>query len=220
MKYKLCVWDLDGTLIDTMPTLHDLDNRSLLHFGFKPITYDQSIILIKYPLGQYYENLLRMGGCEEDRVDELAGQITEYSFDLYRQDPTHLAREFPGVRETLASIKEMGIANAVFSNKFQEISEQIADHYYRDYISAVFGQHPDHPSKPQTGCTDRILQTTGFSPEEILIIGDTEVDVMSAKNNHIDCVSVTWGYQDREVLEQLGPDYMIDTPQELLKIIT
>ena len=219
MKYKLCVWDLDGTLIHTLPTLHYFDNLSLRHFGFGQISYEQSLILIKYPLGQYYQNLLRMGGCKEEKIDEIVDEVTRYSFDLYNADCTFKAEEFEGVRETLKKIKEMGIQNAVFSNKFQEISEKIVDHYYKDEISKVYGQHPDHPSKPQIGCTQRILESTGLSSDEILIVGDTEVDILSGKNNHIDCVSVTWGYQTRDVLMKLEPEYIIDRPEELLEIL-
>ena len=219
MEYKLCVWDLDGTLLDTLPALHYYNNLSLIHFGYQPVTYDQMIILIKYPLGQYYENLLRMGGCPEEKVDETAAELTKYDYDLYAAGPTYQVREFEGVKETLRKLNEMGIENAVFSNKFQAISEKITDHDYRDEIAAVCGQHPDHPSKPQIGCTDRILQHFGYSADEILIIGDTEVDIRSAKNNHIACASVTWGYQDKEVLEALEPDFIIDRPQELLNII-
>ena len=219
MKYQLCVWDLDGTLLHTLPTLHHFDNLSLKHFGYSEITYDQSIILIKYPIGEYYHHLLRMGGCEEDKINDIVNDLIEYSFDMYNADCTCKAQEFEGVRETLEKIKEAGIKNAVFSNKFQEISEKLVDHYYKDLISEVYGQLPEYPSKPQIGCTDRILRSTGLSADEILIVGDTEVDVLSARNNHIDCVSATWGYQTRDVLTKLEPDYIIDRPEELLEIL-
>ncbi len=219
MKYKLCVWDLDGTLLHTLPTLHHFDNLSLKHFGFNEITYDQNVILIKYPIGEYYHHLLRMGGCEEEKIEGIVNDLIQYNFDLYNADPTCKAEEFEGVRETLIRIQEMGIENVLFSNKFQEISEKLAKHYYKDEISAVYGQLPQYPSKPQVGCTDRILKSTGLSADEILIIGDTEVDILSAKNNHIDCVCATWGYQTRDVLMKYEPDYIIDRPEELLEIL-
>ena len=215
----MCVWDLDGTLLNTLPALHYFNNLSLKHYGFTPISYDQSIILIKYPVDRYYRELLRMGGCPEDKVEELAEEFIQYDYELYAADPTLHLETFPGVGETLAELCGMGIRNVVLSNKFETISTEIVNHHYQNYIEAVYGQNPDTLSKPKVGCTDRMLRDSGLQREEILIIGDTEVDMLTAKNNHFPVAAVTWGYQDEDVLKQYDPDYLIAEPSQLIEII-
>ncbi len=219
MRYKMCVWDLDGTLLNTLPGLHYYDNETLKHFGFNTISYEDSIGLIKYPLGQYYQNLLRLGGCPEEKIDDIVDELTDYDFNIYREDPLYLLEEFPGVRETLRGLKEEGVVNAVFSNKFEEICIASVSHFYREYVTYIFGQTADSISKPKKGCTDRLIEASGFSKEEILIIGDTEVDMLTARNNDIDCLAVTWGYQDIDVLKTYDPEYIVSDPREIVNII-
>ena len=219
MSYKMCVWDLDGTLMNTLPTLHYYNNLSLQHFGFHPVDYEKFVILIKYPLGKYYQELLKMGGCPEEKIDEIADGFTQYDYEQYSVDPTLHLEEFPGVRETLNELCGMGIRNTVLSNKYEDISNEIVSRYYPEFIEAVYGQNASSPSKPKVGCTDRMYKESGLKKEEILIIGDTEVDMLTAKNNHFPVAAVTWGYQDAEVLKQYEPDYMVDEPSQLINII-
>ena len=219
MHYEMCVWDLDGTLLHTLPGLRYFDNLTLEHFGFRPVTFEQSYELIKYPLGQYYENMLQMGGCPPEKIDELVPAVTAYDFDLYRSDCMRLIEEFPDVKETISQLKKLQIINAVHSNKFDSISKQIVKTFFRDEIDFVCGQSDDHPSKPKPGCLEPLLRETGIRPEKILYIGDTQVDILTARNNHVDCAAVTWGYQKKDVLEGYQPRYIVDRPQEILEII-
>ena len=215
----MCVWDLDGTLMNTLPTLHYYNNLSLQHFGFQPVDYDKFTVLIKYPLGKYYQELLKMGGCPEEKIDEIADEFTQYDYEHYAVDPTLHIGEFPGVRETLNKLCGMGIRNTVLSNKYEDISKKIVSCFYPQFIEAVYGQIASSPSKPQIGCTDRMFRESGLKKDEILIVGDTEVDMLTAKNNHFPVAAVTWGYQDAEVLRQYQPDHMIDEPSQLIDII-
>ena len=219
MRYEMCVWDLDGTLLHTLPGLRYFDNKTLEHFGFRQITPEDSFELIKYPLGQYYENMLLKGGCPEEKIDELAPEVTAYDFSLYSADCTRMIEEFTGVKETVRKLNEMKIVNAVHSNKFDSISKKIVKTFFEDEITYICGQSDDHPSKPKPGSLDKLLKETGIPSERVLYIGDTEVDILTARNNHVDCAAVTWGYQLRDVLESYHPDYLIERPEEIVRII-
>lgn len=219
MSYKMCAWDLDGTLFHTLPTLHYYDNLALEHFGFQPISYEQGVTLIKFSIHDYYRELLKMGGCPQERVDELAEEFLQYDYQIYMEDPTLHLEPFPGIRETLQALHGMGIRNVVLSNKFEDVSAKIVSHYFKSYIEAVYGQIASSVPKPKVGSTDRMLEASGLARNEILIIGDTEVDMLTAKNNRFPVCAVTWGYQDTDVLKRYEPDHLIDEPVQLLKII-
>ena len=219
MKYKMCVWDLDGTLLNTLPSLHYYNNKSLEHYGFKKITYKDSIDLIKYPLGQYYQNLLILGGCPVDKVDEIVDELTEYDYTMYNDNPLYLVEEFPDIKETLIQLNELGIVNAVFSNKFEEICIKTVNHFYPSLIKYVSGQLIDSPPKPNVGCLDRLNKQSDISLDEMLLIGDTQVDILTARNNNTKVAAVSWGYQDLDVLNEYKPDYIIHNPKEVLDII-
>ena len=219
MRYQMCVWDLDGTLLHTLPGLRYFNNRTLKHFGFRPVSYEESYELIKYPLGQYYENMLLMGGCPMEEIAKIVPDVTAYDYGLYCEDCTKLIEEFPGVKDTIRELRKMQIISAVHSNKYDRISKQIVKTFFDEEIALVCGQSDDHPSKPKPGCLDPLLKATGILPERVLYIGDTQVDILTAQNSHIDCAAVTWGYQTRDVLESYHPAYLIDSPEEILEIM-
>ena len=219
MKYKMCVWDLDGTLLNTLPSLHHYNNKSLEHFGFNKITYKDSIDLIKYPLGQYYQNLLRLANCPENKIDDIVDELTEYDYKMYYNDPLYLVEEFKDVKETLIKLEELGIINAVFSNKFEDICIKTINHFYPSLIKFISGQLIDSPCKPKVGCLDRLVKQSNIPLAEMLLIGDTQVDILTAKNNHNDVVAVSWGYQDLDILKKYEPNYIINNPLEILDII-
>lgn len=219
MKYKMCVWDLDGTLLHTIPTLHYFNNESLKHYGFKQLTFEDSYELIKLPISKYYQRVLELGGCPKDEIDKIVDEFGDYDLDQYLKNCTYLVTKFNGLDETIETISSLGIMNAILSNKPDDVAQQTISTFYPTLLKYAYGQTTKTISKPKVGCVDRLINDSHIKPEEMIIIGDTEVDMLTAINNHIDCVAVTWGYQTLDVLKEYKPNYIINKPQELIEIL-
>lgn len=117
MGFRACVWDLDGTLLYTLPTIHHYCNQSLRHFGFHDITLDECRDLCRLSIAEFYHKLLKLGGCPPDRVAALQPVIRDYDCAAYLSDFTYLTQPYTGVCETLAELNRRGIKNAVLTNK-------------------------------------------------------------------------------------------------------
>ena len=219
MKYKMCIWDLDGTLLNTLPTLHYFDNETLKAFGLNEISYQDSIGLIKYSISEYYHILLRLGNCKEELIDDILNDFIKYNYNAYKNNCTYLVEEFPGIKDILIELNKLNIINVVATNKFEGISNEIVNTFYKDLLDNIYGQTDDSISKPNKGCLDRLINTYDINKEDMLLIGDTEIDILTARNNDIDCAVVTWGYQDLDVLKEYNPKYIIDNPNDLLNIL-
>lgn len=219
MKYKMFIWDLDGTLLNTLPTLHHFDNKTLKAFGLNEISYQDSISLIKYSISEYYKILLKLGNCKEESIDVILDDFIKYNYNIYKENCTYLVEEFPGIKDILIELNKLNIINVVATNKFEEISNEIVNTFYKDLLDNIYGQTDDSISKPNKGCLDRLINTYDINKEDMLLIGDTEVDILTARNNDIDCAVVTWGYQDLDILKEYNPKYIIDNPNELLNIL-
>lgn len=220
MKYKMCVWDLDGTLLNTLPTLHHFDNEALKKYNLHPVTMEQSKILIKHSVEDYHSTLLKYGGCPEDRINEIIDEFGKYNLALYLDNFSYKTEEFKGVRDTIHKLNNLGIVNVVFSNKPNEIAQKLVRKFFNEQeIKFIIAQTNDSKPKPYVGCTDNLMKEAKLDKSELLIIGDTEVDMLAAKNNGIDVVAVKWGYQDEKVLLSYNPTHIIENPEDLLNIV-
>ena len=217
MKYKMCVWDLDGTLLNTLYTLHYYDNLALVKYNFNPITIEESKDLIKHSIEDYYSILLELGKCPKDKIPNIVDEFTKYDLGLYLNDFIYKTEEFPEIREVINYFNNHGVINAVLTNKPDHIAKRLVKEFYNDDIKYVFGQSNNTP-KPHKGCVDELIKASNIKEDEMIIVGDTEVDILTATNNNIKSVAVKWGYQKLDVLKSYNPTYIIDTPKELIKI--
>lgn len=217
MKYKLCIWDLDGTLLNTLSTLNYYDNEALKHYGYNPINIKQSAEIIKLPIQTYYSKLLEYGNCKD--IDAIVDELLEYDLSLYNKNPLYLTVPFDSIKETLIKLKNLGIINVVLSNKPNEISNALVNHFFKDEIEKTYGQTKNTISKPQKGSIDVILKDYNISKDEMIIIGDTEVDLLTANVHDFDSIAVKWGYSDIDYLKKFNPTYIIEKPVEIIDIV-
>ena len=158
MGFRACVWDLDGTLLYTLPTIHHYCNQSLRHFGFHDITLDECRDLCRLSIAEFYHKLLKLGGCPPDRVAALQPAIRDYDCAAYLSDFTYLTQPYAGVCETLAELNRRGIKNAVLTNKPNAVACALIDRFFGDAMELCVGQTPETISKPDPHSMDPVLE--------------------------------------------------------------
>lgn len=216
---RLCIFDLDGTLSNTLDSLYSFCNTALAQCGF-PLVEDRHAI--QYMVGSGVHTLLRrlltasLGDYTEEQYDQL---LTVYS-GLYAADPMHLVKEYDGVRDLLFALHEKGVALAVFSNKPDAMAKRVVASLYPEIpFAQCRGQIDGFPKKPAPDGALQILKDVGVSPAECLYIGDSDVDMHTGKNAGLQTIGVTWGFRTAEELRAAGGDQLIDQPEELLQFV-
>lgn len=218
MPFRVCVWDLDGTLFYTLPTIHYYCNRSLRHFGLRGISLDACRSLCRLSIGEFYRKLLFLGGCSSGDIDRLAPLIRDFDYEIYLKDVTYLTTTYEGIPETLLALGQKGVVNAVLTNKPHAIACSLVERFLGERIALCIGQTPSSISKPDSHSMDGVLAALGAQRSQTLYVGDTDVDMMTAKNTGVACAAALWGYQPRESLAPYSPMLMAGEPREVLAL--
>ena len=213
---KCCIFDLDGTILNTITTITHFVNKTLQKFGYPNITEDQC----KYFVGNGARLLLtrtlaHFGVTDEKTVDTV---LDAYDRD-YKSDPYYLTAKYDGIDELLSGLHRAGISLAVVSNKQDRIAKDAVAHFFPDTFDLVVGGKEGVPLKPAPDAPLSVLSALGFAPEECAFVGDTAVDVQTGKNmNAARVIGVSWGFRKREELSDA--DYVADDPAQILRVLT
>lgn len=218
MALQVCVWDLDGTLLYTLPTIHYYCNQSLVHFGLHEITLAECQDLCRLSIAHFYHKLLALGGCPAEEIDRLQPAIRDYDCASYLRNFTYLTTPYPGVADTIRTLRARGIRSACLTNKPNDVACSLIGHFFGGLIDVCIGQTPDSISKPDPCSMDRMLELLGVGRDEVLYIGDTDVDMETARNTRTAAAAAAWGYQPLSVLEAYHPAYILHEPGELLSV--
>ena len=218
MGFTACVWDLDGTLLYTLPTVHHYCNQSLRHLGFHDVSMDDCRDLCRLPIAEFYPKPLKLGGCSAERIPALLPEIREYDYAAYLSDFTYLTKPYAGICETLEELNCRGIKNAVLTNKFNDVARPLIEHFFGDLIALCVGQTPETISKPDPHSMNPVLEQLGIPREQILYVGDTDVDMQTARNTQTAAAAAAWGYQPLEMLLPYHPEFIVRKPEQLLTI--
>ena len=216
-KFKGAIFDLDGTIAYTLEDLKTAMNLMLTDFGY-PLQ-DLAGILAAINCGAH--EFVR--GClpeevknDEAKVDECYKVYSIYYSEHYN-DTTHL---YDGILETVLEMKKRGMKLAVLSNKGDEHTKAIVYKLFPDgTFDYVFGNRPDFPTKPDPKSALFVTAEIGCTPDEILYIGDSNVDMTTALNAGFFPCGVTWGFRDRQILLDTGAKVLVDKPEEILDLI-
>lgn len=214
---KLCIFDLDGTVLDTVATIAYYGNYALSKNGIEPIDVEE----YKYFAGNGAVNLikraLRFRDCLTDEVFEKV--FADYN-TAYNANTSYLTAPFDGIQETLKAIKTQGIKMAILSNKPHFATCGVINSLFGEgYFDCVYGQREDVPIKPDPTAVLGIMEECNVKPEECLYIGDTGTDMETGKNAALCTVGVLWGFRGKEELLEGGADLIIEKPQQLLDCI-
>ncbi|MBQ2957977.1 MAG: HAD-IA family hydrolase [Clostridia bacterium] len=211
---KAVVFDLDGTLLNTLTDLAASSNRALAQMGRPTRTVDE----VKSFIGNGARLLCnRLVGLDapEETVNECL-RLFQADYNIHLNDNT---APYPGIMNMLETLRDNGVACAVVSNKYDAATRAICKLYFGDLIPVTIGEGNGISKKPCPDGTNKALELMGVSAEEALYVGDSDTDVETAHNANLFCVGVTWGFRSRQVLEMAGAESIIDRPDELLDII-
>lgn len=205
------IFDLDGTLLNTIDDLADAGNHVCAAHGWPTHTVGQ----FKRMVGNGIPNLVSRFTPDGLSEDELAGALAEFSayYGEHKEDKT---TPYPGIPELLAVLKDAGVHMAVLSNKAHAFAGPVVEGYFPGIFEAVQGALPDAPLKPDPTLLRALMKKLGAKPETTLFVGDSDVDVLTGKNGGLTVVGVLWGFRDRQELEGAGADYIIEHPGRLL----
>ncbi len=222
---KAVVFDLDGTLLDTLDDLADATNAALRMNGM----HERSVDEVRRFVGNGVANLILRampGGKVTDATDTVpvpdmhAKVLSDFSvyYQAHCEDKT---RPYEGIMPLLRELKEKGIGIAVVSNKSDAAVKKLMPAYFGDLIDIASGENEAHGigKKPAPEMVFAALDHLGVSPSEAIYVGDSDVDIATATNAGMPCISVTWGFRSREFLLEHGAKVMIDRPEELILYI-
>ena len=213
MSTKLLIFDLDGTLADTLITIRDSVNMALEKHGLPPRTYDE----VMWAIGNGARELMRRSVPAELSTDgDFIDRIYEDYTEAYNKTFANIDGCYPFVSEVLHTLKERGYTLAVLSNKPDFYTKRIVEALFSDGTVSFAAGQTSLPRKPDPTVPLMIAERFGASPSECAFIGDSDVDVMTAKNSGMTAVACSWGYRPREALQDA--DYIIDDARELLSI--
>lgn len=214
MKKRLLIFDLDGTIADTLPTIAEAVNLCTSHFGYPQKSMEE----VRLAVGNGVGVLLRDTMPEDDMNDEAQrSKIKEYFALCYEQTQSRVDKAYDGMAEAMRELHRRGYILAVLSNKPDKLVKMIVNNIFPDGIISVSMGQTELPKKPDPTVPLLIAENFGVSPDDTYFIGDSEVDVITGKNAGMVSVAVSWGLRERRVLEEAEPDVIIDTREELLR---
>ncbi|MDR1081929.1 MAG: HAD family hydrolase [Deltaproteobacteria bacterium] len=208
------IFDLDGTLLDTLPDLHGSLNRALSAFGLP----GHSPGAVKAMVGNGIARLVRDSVPEGRREEGLVREVRAAFRRDYAAHQLDLTRPYPGIAELLAGISGMGWPMAVLSNKDHENSVAVTDHYFPGLFKVVLGASPSRKPKPDTGGAREAAEILRRAPRDIFFIGDGENDMLVAAACGFTAVGAGWGFRRREDILAAGAGTVMDSPGEFLGI--
>ena len=214
MGYEAVVFDLDGTLLDTLEDLRSSVNHALRLHGFPERTYEE----IRTFVGNGVRNLMLKavpGGDAEPAFEAVFADFRSHYAVHWRE----LTAPYEGVVPLIEELHRRGLKLAVVSNKSDAEVKNLCTEFFGEKMASVRGEVPGVPRKPEPDSVFLALEALGVPREAALYVGDSEVDVRTARNAGLACAAVTWGFRTREELKEAGAETFIDTPAELLEMI-
>ena len=213
---KLVIFDLDGTLVNSIADLAVAVNRALEKCDYPTHPEDAYRFMVGDGVMKLFERALPEGEKSEENVL----RIREYFMPFYEVHNADLSHPYDGVLELLAELKKRGVRMAVASNKYHAATLKLVEHFFHDTpFEIVLGNRDGVPVKPDPQIVDEILAHTGVERSKVLYVGDTNVDMRTAINARVDCVGVAWGFRPKVELAVHNPLAIIDKPIELLQYL-
>lgn len=208
------IFDLDGTLLNTIDDLADAGNHVCAAHGWPTHTVDQ----FKYMVGNGIPSLVSRFTPDGLEEEELAQALAEFSayYGEHKEDKT---APYPGVPGLLDSLKGAGMRLAVLSNKAHALAGPVVEHYFPGVFEYVQGALPGAPLKPDPTLLHALMESIGARPGTTLFAGDSDVDVLTGKNGALTVCGVLWGFRDRAELERAGADHIIERPEQMLALV-
>jgi phosphoglycolate phosphatase len=216
MKFKGIIFDLDGTLADTLEDIADSVNRVLVSNGYPRHSPDKYKTLV----GKGLDNLIGSSLPAEARKPEIISRCLKGLMEDYKENCLVKTKLYDGIEQLLNMLERNNISMAVLSNKAEPLTKKIADSLAGNIpFVNVMGARSDFPKKPDPAAALFISEKMGISPEEMIYMGDTDVDMITAKSAGMYAVGVLWGFRSGEELLANGADVLLEHPEDLSRVI-
>ena len=212
--YDTVIFDLDGTLLNTLDDLRTSTNYALKANGYPERTLSE----IRRFVGNGVRKLIERAvpqGTDVAHTDKVFDDFKKH-YDEHCNDETG---PYDGIIELLKELKKRGLKTAIVSNKIQFAVEKLDEIYFKGLIDVAAGVEEGKPTKPDAYMVDKIISKLGTDKKKVLYVGDSQVDVQTAKNAGLNMVTVLWGFRDKDELIEAGATHFIEKPMELLKFL-
>lgn len=210
---KLCIFDLDGTLLNTLDSIAYYVNDTMKHFGLPVIETEKIRTFVGNGAKNLISRSLRYNGSELD-----AEKVLSVYIEKYNSDALYLVKPYDGIRELLSKLHENGVTLAVLSNKPHSSTSIMIDEIFgKDLFSVVRGPYNNEKVKPDPAVANEIAK--GFEKENCFFIGDSDVDIKTGRNALMHTVGVTWGFRDRDVLQNAGAEKIVSKAADIADIV-
>lgn len=212
--YRIAIFDLDGTILNTLEDLCDSLNHALALYSMP----QRSLAQVRSYLGNGIRALVECGVPENTPpilTDAVFAEFASYY-------PAHCrikTAPYPGILQLFSNLRENGIKIAVISNKVDTVVQTLCTDFFPELLDYCIGEKSGIRKKPCPDSLNHVLQLLGAAPQDALYIGDSEVDAKTAENAGVDCALVSWGFRKKSFLKTLGTRYLVHNPQELFEII-
>lgn len=209
---KAVIFDLDGTLLNTLDDLADSTNYALSRFGYPTRTIDEVRQFVGNGVAKLIERAIPEGKNNPNFEKCLAIFKENYAQNMYNK-----TAPYNGIIEMLSNLKSKGIKIAVVSNKFDLAVKELCKKYFEGFIDFAAGENEAQgiKKKPAPDTVISALNEFNFASEDAVYVGDSDVDIMTAKNSKMPCISVTWGFRDEKFLLENGATILINAPSEI-----
>lgn len=215
MKFKGIIFDLDGTLVDSLHDISDAMNTVLESLNYPTHTYET----YQYFIGSGLRNLVSKALPSTNNSDEQIEICFESMINEYREICTLKTKPYEGIVELLENLTLQNIKMAVFSNKADELTKKIASEIFPNYFDTAVGLSIEELKKPNPFEAVEISKNWNLKPEEILFVGDSDIDMQTAVNANMFPVGVSWGYRTEDELKTSGAKLVINNASELIEIL-
>lgn len=210
-EYSTYIFDLDGTLLDSLNDLAVSTNYALDWAGMPEHTIEDVRLFVGNGVKKLIERAIP-GGLNNPKFDTTYSKFKEH-YLLHSVDTT---KPYPGILETLSELKKRNKKIAVVSNKFYDATQELCRYFFSDYVQVAIGERENIRKKPAPDTVLEALKQLDSEKETAVYIGDSDVDVNTAKNSGLPCISVLWGFRDRNFLLEHGATNFISEPNQLL----
>ena len=213
-KYDAVIFDLDGTLLNTLEDLMDSVNFALKRLGMPERSYEE----IRHFVGNGVQCLMERSvpdGKENPKFEEAFRLFRDY-YGVHCNDKTGL---YPGITALLKALKEENFQMAIVSNKYYEGVQRLREQYFKDYLTVAIGEKEGIRKKPAPDTVLTALGELGISRKRAVYVGDSEVDIATAANTGMDCIVVEWGFRTKQEQEEAGGRVFVKEPMEILKLL-
>ena len=215
--YRACIFDMDGTILNTLASIAGFANEALEKYHCPPIDLETYRYLVGNGADQLIRGMLRT--VKPDFSEQDVRSLRGIYDACYAADPLRGVEQYDGMPELLAELNRRGIPLAVLSNKPDDMVHAVADRLSPGVFRIVRGQTPDIPRKPSPEGALRIAEELGVKPCECLYLGDTDVDMKTGRAAGMETIGVLWGFRTRDELERSGADQIARIPADVLKIL-